>query len=391
MRLAEGVVWRASKRGLVISVPDGDAALLDHPRACRLPEFLEDEPDHPTLAARLGLPAGERLVGELVAAGVLTDGAGGARPNPTGPASRRVVLTRSGLEVTGIERPARWIDRHLVPLLGSAPGRVLLVAVVLAGFVSLLQGQPAGPTVSDRPLVDAVVGLVVGLLLSALHELAHAVALVHYGRRPRRAGFGFYWGAVSFYVDSTEAMALPRRARVVQALAGLAVDVVSISVLATVAQLSSWVLVTGVAWRLAVLVLLDLVTNLLPVLELDGHVALADYLDEPDLAPRARAAFADSLRGVSRPGTPTWMAIYGGVTVVGGLALLAGGAFVWWSAFDDLLRGLFTGGLAEVVAAVLLVTPVALGALVSCLGLLVQGLVREDDVHPPAGYVAQGG
>jgi putative peptide zinc metalloprotease protein len=384
VRLAEDVLWRTSKRGLVVSVPDGDAALLEHPHACRLPEFLADDPDAATLAARLGGADGDRLVAELVDAGVLTADAEG-EPPATARRDRRVVLTRSGLEVTGIERPARWIDRHILPLLCSWPGRLVLAAVVVAGVVSVLSGRPAGPAVTDRPVVDALVGFVVGLLLAALHELAHAVALVHFGRRPRRAGFGFYWGGISFFVDSTEAMTLPRRARVVQALAGLVVDVVTLSLLAVTAQVSSSVLVAGVAWRLVVLGLLELVTNLLPVLEVDGHWALADHLDEPDLAPRARAAFADALRGASRPGTPRWMAVYGGVTLVGGLALLAGGTYVWWTAFDDLLGSLFAGDLAEVVVGVLLVTPVALGALVSSLGLLLQALVREDTGPVAAG------
>ncbi|SDC55998.1 putative peptide zinc metalloprotease protein [Geodermatophilus telluris] len=389
MHLADDVLWRASKRGLLVSVPDGDAALLEHPRATRLPDLLADGPDRATLAARLGGPDGERLVAELVDAGVLTDPTDVAdRPAGDPRRDRRVVLTRSGLEVAGIERPARWIDRHLLPLLCSLPGRFLLAAVVVAGLVSMTTGRPAGPAVTDRPVVDALVGFVVGLLLAALHELAHAVALVHFGRRPRRAGFGFYWGGISFFVDSTEALTLPRRARVVQALAGLMVDVVTTSLLAITAQVSSSVLVAGVAWRLVVLGLLDLVTNLLPVLEVDGHWALADHLDEPDLAPRARAALADALRGTSRPGTPRWMAVYGAVTLVGGLALLAGGALVWWSAFDDLLGSLFAGDLAEVVVGVLLVTPVALGALVSSLGLLLQGLVPDDAGREAAGAPA---
>jgi hypothetical protein len=53
-----------------------------------------------------------------------------------------VTLSRSGLMVTGIAGPATWLHRHVLPLLLSWPGRVLLAAVVAAGVVSLLAGRP---------------------------------------------------------------------------------------------------------------------------------------------------------------------------------------------------------------------------------------------------------
>jgi putative peptide zinc metalloprotease protein len=42
--------------------------------------------------------------------------------------------------------------------------------------------------------------------------------------------------------------------------------------------------------------------NALPILEVDGHWPLADYLDEPDLAPRAR----DALAGAGHPRESAW-------------------------------------------------------------------------------------
>jgi len=103
-----------------------------------------------------------------------------------------------------------------------APGRIAVLAVVATGIGCLLVGRPDAPTVSSRPLVDATLRLVIALTGAALHELGHAVALLHYGRCPGRAGCGFYWGAVCLYVDSSAWVTLPERARIVQALAGLA-------------------------------------------------------------------------------------------------------------------------------------------------------------------------
>lgn len=369
VQFAPGVQWRVSKRGLVIAGVDGDAMLLQHPRAAVLPGLLAADPNATELAQRLGDPNGTRLVEEMTQAGILCDPAVEA---PSTAPPRRVTVTRSGVEVTGIDRPAQWCARHVLPLLVSWPGRILIGAVVVAGIWSLVMGRPAGPTVSARPWVDALLGFAIGLGCSALHEFAHAVTLAHYGRRSRRAGFGFYWGAVSFYVDSTEALTLPRRARVTQALVGLAVDIVTLCLLATIAQVSTSVLLTAVAWRLALLGLVDVVVNLAPILQVDGHWALADLLDEPDLGPRARSALGDVVRRRRDPTTPRWLPWYGAFSLICGIGLLAASVWVFWWAAADLVVALFNGNVAEVVVGVLLVAPLVASILFSSLGLLLE-------------------
>jgi putative peptide zinc metalloprotease protein len=324
----------------------------------------------------------------MIEAGVLVD----ASPAPGGAAGstvsevhrnttgqgRRAVLTRSGLEFFGIEHPAKWLDRHVVPLLASLPGRAVIVIVVVAGVMSLASGRPHSPTVSSHPVADALLGLALGLGTACLHELAHAVALVHYGRRPRRAGFGFYWGGIAFYVDSTEALTLPRNARVIQALVGVGVDVVAVCILAIVAQLATPVLIVATCWRIAIIGIVDIVTNLLPILHLDGHWALADYLDEPELASRARAAFGSTLRGQTRSAGPRWLAIYGAVSFFGGLALLVGGALVWWSVASDLIRALFSGSIGEIIVGIILIGPFAASTVLSALGLILEVADRTE-------------
>jgi hypothetical protein len=422
VEFAPDVRWRRSQRGLVIGSDAGEAVLLEHPRAGQLPDMLDDRPDRASLAARLGPPNAVSLVEEMAEVGLLVDDDRtptiGLPEAPSGPRPRRVVLTRSGLEFPGIASPAGWIERWLSPVWMSWPGRVVLLVLTAGGIAALISGRPAGPTVSAHPWMDALLGFTIALICDALHELAHAVSLVHYGRRPRRAGFGFYWGGVSFYVDSTEALTLPRRARVTQALVGLGVDVVTTSVLAIAAHVVAFaaegpagaavgaVLAWSVAWRVAVLGALGIVLNALPILQVDGHWALADLLDEPDLAARARAALGDGLRhvvrGTTRPSrdrTPTtaaseshadapdrpgprWLLGYGVVSTLGGLLALATTVPVWWFAAGDLVRALFAGNPAEIVIGTVLVGPFVLSLLASTVGLVLETLPEngpDDD------------
>jgi len=385
VKFASEVRWRISKRGLVLGPPSGDALLLEHPRAWQLPELLSDDPSVEELGERLGDPRGYLLARELEGAGIVVPSAPpGEPPTPEVSRRRRFSLTRSGIEVGGIDRLAAGFDRAVMPLLSRWPAKTAAIALLIAGGLALAAGEPTGPRVSSQPALDALLGLLLVLAGSFSHEFAHAVALAHYGRRARRAGFGFYWGAISFYVDSTEALTLPRRQRVIQALVGLVVDLLVVAALAVIAQFSSSAFLTAVVWRVAMLGLIEIALNAAPVLELDGHWALADYLDEPDLAHRARQAFGDVLRRNKSSEAPGWLAVYGAVSIFGGLALLTAAVFGVWVASGDLLRALFTGDPGEVVIGIVVIGPFLIGILLNTLGMVLDAMLPDEIDENPA-------
>jgi putative peptide zinc metalloprotease protein len=376
LRFAPGVIHRASKRGLVIANRHGETVLFEHPRAAGLPMLLAVTPTPDELARRLGPPLEPGVISDLLAAEFLIE----ASDSPVAAAPARppaVTLSRSGLMLAGIAGPARWLDRYLAPVVTSRPGRYLLLLMVAAGAGCLAAGPP-GRLSGASPTAEVLLLLALGLLTSLIHEFAHAVVLVHYGRTPRYAGFGLYWGAVSFYVDSTPALTLPRRERVVQALAGLAADTVTTSILAVLAQAWAGPLLAAVFWSRAVLNATAIALNALPVLEVDGHWALADYLDEPDLAPRARAALADLLHR-RRPPAGTVMAAYGAVSLLAGFALIAVSVAIQWRVLGGLITALVTGSVTDILIGCYLVIPLAIAVIVSLAGLIRQAVTAPSD------------
>lgn len=373
VRLAEDVDYRVSKRGLVLAEPSGQTVLFEHPRAAQLPQFLSDDPTPADLADRLGPPLDATVVSDLVELGILSD-KDVQRPIGDARRSRAVQWTRSGLMIPGIAAPARVLNRVFTPFVMSTAGKAALAAVMVAGVMSLLAGRPNVPPVSENPALEVALMLTLGLVATLAHELAHAVALVHYGLTPRRAGFGFYWGAVSFFVDSTPALTLPRRARVVQALVGLAVDSVTVCVFAIAAQLVDSPIWAIVCWRLALLMLVEIVVNLAPVLQVDGHWALADWLDEPDLAPRARRALGAALRGRPHDGQ-RGLAVYGAVSLAAGIALLGAMTATYWATTADLIIALFSGNVFDIALGLYYVAPIALGVLLSFAGLILEPIL----------------
>jgi putative peptide zinc metalloprotease protein len=346
--------------------------------------MLTDDPEPATLLERLGAPVASDLVEDLLEFGFLADGCPeGVRAVARARVPRRVEFSRSGILFAGIARPARLLDERLLPVVLSLPGRVLLGAVVTGGVLALVAGRPQVAAVSSTPAFEVFAGVLLGLGLSVCHEFGHAVALLHFGREPRRAGFGFYWGSLSFYVDSTPALTLPRPQRVVQALAGLMVDLIATALLAVAAQCVSVAFWQIVLWRAAVLGSVAIAINLLPILEVDGHWALADLLDEPDLAPRARRALGELLRGGRRP--PYWLAVYGAVSLVGGFALIGVGLLAFWSNAGELVQALFHGDLAEALVGCFYVLPLAAGTLFSVGGLILESVVRAEGERASAG------
>ncbi|MCK0515685.1 hypothetical protein [Williamsia sp. DF01-3] len=382
--LAPHTHYRVSKRGLVLACPNGDTVLFEHPRAADLPVLLATNPDPSHLTTALGPPLDPTVVDDLVELGVLTNGDDDPGTNhSSSPArERRFTVSRSGLMIKGIATPSAWLNRRLVPLLTHPLGLIVIAAVLAAGGIALLCGRPDGlPRVSDSPATEALLMIALGMTATIAHEFAHAVALSHYGRAPRRAGFGFYWGALSFFVDSTPALTLPRHQRVVQALIGLVVDVVTTALFAIAAHLVQDPLLAIVFWRLAILGLVDIGINALPVLQVDGHWALADLLDEPDLGPRARRALAHTIRR-QLPAGQRALAAYGAISLAVGLTMIATLAYAFWATTGDLVIALFNGNPAQIAIGLYYVGPLALGLIFSTLGLLLESTTSNTHTTP---------
>ena len=111
LQFAPGVIYRTSKRGLVIANRHGETVLFEHPRAAGLPMLLAVTPTPDELAQRLGPPLEPGVIDELLAAEFLIEvsDCSTAAPPARSPA---VTLSRSGLMLTGIAGPSRWLDRY---------------------------------------------------------------------------------------------------------------------------------------------------------------------------------------------------------------------------------------------------------------------------------------
>ncbi|HKT03230.1 MAG TPA: cyclic nucleotide-binding protein, partial [Rugosimonospora sp.] len=259
----------------------------------------------------------------------------------------------------------------LISLLYRAGGRLFFTrfVAVLVGIVALaglavfvwnwIRGAQPVFLAGGSYATGALVLLGLNVFALACHELGHALATKHAGRRIPAAGLLVYFGIPSVFVDTTDVWMAGRRARLVTTAAGPATGLF----LAGVAQvvglvdpaLAPWTFKLSFAWYI------NAAFNLNPFLALDGYYLLMDWLEVPNLRARGLAWVAARLRRrpprfgqLDREGR--LVALYGLLSVAW-LAVAANLAYrIYVDRVDGLILGLWRSGwwqralLAAVVA-----------------------------------------
>ena len=276
---------------------------------------------------------------------------------PLGNVHRRPLPARFGKALLAFAKGRRTVLADVDPLVGflyRAGGKLLftrIVAVLLAvvavcglgAFVwTWWRGTQSVFLTNGSYAVGAAVLLGLNVLALACHELGHALATKHAGRRVPAAGFLVYFGIPSVFVDTTDVWMAGRRARIITTAAGPAAGLVLAGLAGIVGLLvpeaAPWTFKLAFAWYLNALF------NLNPFLALDGYYLLMDWLEIPNLRARGLAFVVGRLR--RRP--PRWaeldregrlVALYGTVAVL----WLVIAVNLGWRIWTDRVAGLVLG------------------------------------------------
>ncbi len=186
----------------------------------------------------------------------------------------------------------------------------LVACLALAGF-GILAGVRLWSAADEvahglgaHPIAALIVVKLVFLSTLAVHQIIHALALVHYGRRVREFGFTFLHGFVpTFYVDVTDIFMASRRARIVTAVSGTLAHLVMGTLWFLVAVRASdggfvqaFAAASGmIQWQAFVIALYPFC-----FIEMDGYHVLVDALGLPTLKHDALAYVGSLLRGAPR-------------------------------------------------------------------------------------------
>src|SRR4029079_14978785 len=109
-------------------------------------------------------------------------------------------------------------------MLFTRPVAVLCTLVAVTGLAAFCwtwaRGGESVFLSSDSYALGAALLLGLNVLALACHELGHALATKHAGRRVAAAGFLVYFGIPSVFVDTTDVWMSGRRARLLTTAAG---------------------------------------------------------------------------------------------------------------------------------------------------------------------------
>jgi hypothetical protein len=307
-------------------------------------------------------PAVRAFLQELAEEGFLASNPPPARPG------RQVTASAAALDVRwgGADRLVRAVHehggRHLFHPLAVAAQAILAVAGLAALAAAICSHQSFQLRVHPAQ-IPAVIGL--GLAAIAVHELAHALVVVHYQRQVDAAGVRLHLGTPAFYVQATGALLLTRRQRLLQAAAGAWAEWLFTAAAAIVLWVAPWPPAAPIVHRFVLLNAATIASNLLPFTGLDGSWLLADALHMPDLAQRARGSLTRLLTALAGHGPLTsgdWLlAGYRVLNALAATGLLVTAGFFWYQLFGDLAATLIRHGppgwLALATATVILTRP----------------------------------
>jgi hypothetical protein len=263
-------------------------------------------------------------------------------PNRPGRSVLSLSLAQLDLRWTGVGRLVRVAHdrgaRHLFRPVSVA----VQIVIALAGLAAVVAALVSGRTLQLR-IHPAQIPLVVGVSLAAVavHELAHALVVVHHGRTVDAAGVRIHLGTPAFYVESADAVLLTRRQRLVQAAAGMWAEWLFTSVVAVWLWCFPMLFAGPLLHRFVILNAATIGTNLIPFTGLDGSWLLADVLGRPDLPRRARGAVARLMiaRSARQPMVreDRALAAYSAANSLVAAGLLVTSMFFWYQLFGDLV------------------------------------------------------
>ncbi|MET9507024.1 daptide biosynthesis intramembrane metalloprotease [Streptomyces flavidovirens] len=309
------------------------------PDLARLIRTLDGTRDHAELAQVLGPPwtSGhvDTAVRKLAGSKLLDDGR---------PRRRRASWVRFVPPLTvqfTVVRPERVLAR-LVPVISALANRamaVLAAAVAVGGILALALLAPALTDALGRPLpLAAYLGVVAGVLATTVvHEIGHGAVLTYYGGRPSRMGVMLFYLSPAFFCDVSDGWRLPHpQQRVKVALAGITTQTVIAGSAALTALFLGPTTLRDALLVLALTTYVSGLVNLLPLVKLDGYIALMSHLDIPHLRDRA---MTDGRRYLTRvlfggryerelPGR-SWVVPYGLACAAFPLYIVAGALALW--------------------------------------------------------------
>ncbi|MCA1727803.1 MAG: cyclic nucleotide-binding domain-containing protein, partial [Actinobacteria bacterium] len=322
-----------------------------------------------------------------------TDAAVKAALDPVSNARKkaRIFARTLTIEWSGADRMVRWLYHHGLKVFFNKWVVALCALVALGGVVafgSIVTGDTQYNLAGESLAIAFLVLLVLDYFMVFVHELGHALVVIHNGRKIKSAGFQIYFGSPAFFVDASDGMMMPRRARMVESFAGPYAQMIVAAIASFIAlAYPDWVL-SETMYKYAVLNYIVILMNLIPLLELDGYWLLTELIEVPDLRPQSLRFLRHDLWHKIRT-RASWtrkeigLGVYAVLGVIFTVFSFYTSYYYWKTIFGGLVTRMWDGGAVTrtllIVLALFVLGPIVRGAInfLRSMAKRVRALVRR--------------
>ena len=173
------------------------------------------------------------------------------------------------------------------PLSYVVMGLIALIGFVL--FIITLLNVPQMVSQSVNVIQLLFWAYLFVVILTPLHELAHAYTAKHFGREVQAFGVGWYWIGPVAFADTTDMWLAKKTQCLAVNAAGMIFDAILNGLIMIIGFIIQDPTLLLIAWLCTAYNYLSILDNCHPLFELDGYYLLMDYFERPNL--RAEALF----------------------------------------------------------------------------------------------------
>ena len=203
--------------------------------------------------------------------------------------AKRVLEFQAG--ITGVDPFWTFLYRSIGRWFFTLPGKTATALVAAIGLVAFVRATPSASATLGEPVRGWLLLFLPLAYIAAIaaHEGGHALATKHYGREVDRMGIGWYWFGPIAFIDTSDMWLADRRQRIWTSVAGPYADLFLAGLAAIASLMVTSPALATICWQFALASYIAVFINLNPLLELDGYYVLSDWLDRPNLRPKALA------------------------------------------------------------------------------------------------------
>jgi len=213
------------------------------------------------------------------------------RPTFKGPIIRTsLVKLKHALEfrlsIKNVDQKLQNIYNRWAKFFYSKPAQIIYPIICLIGLTLFtLQSSNAVTTFKNTEAfyLFFLYIMPLGIVSVMLHEGAHAMTTVYYGRTVNKAGIGWYWLGPIAFVDTSDMWISSRWPRIMVNLAGSYVDAIVASTVAIISFFIKNDFAQTALWIFSMSTYMAIFFNANPFIEFDGYYVLIDLLERPNL------------------------------------------------------------------------------------------------------------